>query len=74
VTRPSDSGRRQSPTSDRDLPQDEFPDERLVHVVEGRADGTERCILYPADAPSHVVETQWLAVDGDLPIDAVDKR
>ncbi|MDG5775649.1 hypothetical protein QA599_04275 [Haloarculaceae archaeon H-GB1-1] len=70
----SDGSNEGSSPDERQIPQDDFPEESLTHVVEGRADGSERCILYPADAPHDVVETNWIAVDGSVPVDAVENR
>jgi hypothetical protein len=58
---------------ERPLPHEDFPDP-LVHERERCADGSDRCLCYPADAPSWEIRTQWLAIDAEAVVDPEDRR
>ncbi|MFB6184821.1 MAG: hypothetical protein ABEI96_09730 [Haloarculaceae archaeon] len=61
--------------SDRDrLPQADFPDQPLVHNREQRPDGSERCLVYPADAAPKTLRTTWLAVDASAVVSLDERR
>lgn len=56
------------------LPQSAFPEEPLVCVREPQTDGSERCLVYPAEAPPERLETQWLAVSEDAVVSPDERR
>ena len=56
------------------LPQDDFADEVLVTELEPATNGRKRALIFPPDAPSHRMATEWIGVDAGALVDLEDAR